>query len=71
MAKTTPVITYKEIICKAIAHFEFEIKEMEQKCAGKTQDPIVKQILDSFIAERKPKLEALKEMYRLETGTEY
>lgn len=71
MAKTPPVITYKEILCKAIAHFEFEIKEMEQKCASKTKDPIVKQILDSFISERKPKLEALKEMYRLETGTEY
>lgn len=71
MAKPTPIITYKEILCRAIRNIEGEIEEMQKRCEGKTGDATIKEILDSYIAERTPKIEALKEMYRIETGTEY
>lgn len=71
MKRTTPIITYKEILCKAIRCMELEIEEMQGKCCGKTDDAIVKQMLDSVVAENTPKIQALKDIYRIETGTEY
>ena len=71
MAKTTPVITHVEILCCAIRHLERELEEMENRCYGKTDDAMVKAMLDSCIAERTTKIQALKDLYRIETGTEY
>ena len=69
--KNTPIITHKEIICRAIRSIEEEIETMQKRCEGKTSDPFVKQLLVTYVSERTPKLDALKTMYYYETGTEY
>jgi hypothetical protein len=67
-AKVTPVITHVEILCRAIRNIEDESKS-QQKTMGNI--PECKAMLDAFNEERRQKLVALKEMYRIETGTNY
>ena len=67
-AKVIPVITYVEILCRAIRNIEDEIKR-QQDIWGNI--PECKAMLDAFNEERHQKLVALKEMYRIETGTNY
>ena len=71
MAKNNERITHTQILCYAIRCIEDEIDEMKKRCAGRMEEPMVKQICDDYIAQRTPKLDALKEMYRIETGVEY
>lgn len=68
---TGPIITYTEILHRAISHIETEIETMQKRCEGRTDEPMVKSLLDDYIGERSPKLAALKDMYRIETGNEY
>ena len=68
MKKTTPVITHTQTLCYAIQHLENGIDEMKKRCEGKPNgEEFIKMHLDQF----GPQLEALKEMYRIETGVEY
>lgn len=69
--KTTPIITHTEILARAIRSIEEEIDSMKKRCEGRMEEALVKEICDGYTAERLPKLEALKEMYRFETGKEY
>lgn len=68
MAKNKPIITHTKTLCYAILHLQNEIKAMEERCEGK---PGGEEFLEHFVAQFAPELEALKEMYRIETGVEY
>ena len=68
MKKATPIITHTEILCYAIRNIEAEIEDMRQRCEGK---PGAEEFLASTTERLTPKLEALREMYRMETGVEY
>ena len=67
--KRTPIITYTEILARAISSFEAEIEEWRCKCANFPQEQ-----RDAMIAaatkEPTEKLEALKVLYRIETGSD-
>lgn len=67
-AKAIPVITYTEILCRAIRNIEDEIKSQEAQMRG---IPECEAFLNAFVNERRTKLEALTAMYRIETGTNY
>lgn len=65
---TTPSITHTEVICYAIRAIQAEINDWHTKCRGREDfEEMVKQTT----AHLTLKLEALKQMYRLETGEEY
>ena len=65
--KTTPIITYTEILTRAIRSIEDEVEELRVKCSG-----LPKEHRDAMltVATKEPmaKLEALKTLYRIETG---
>lgn len=66
--KTTPIITHVEILCHAIHNIENEIRNQKAYMDG---IPECEAMLRAYVDERTPKLEALKQMYRIETGTDY
>lgn len=70
MARKTvkPVITHTEILCRAIRNIEDEIRTQTNYMGG---IPECEALLQDYINEHTPKLDALKEMYRIETGTDY
>lgn len=68
MKKNTPIITHTEILCLAIRSIQKEINEMTAYLEGIESKA---EYLAFFLAERTPKLDALKELYRIETGSEY
>lgn len=68
--KTTPIITHTEIYARAIRTIEAEIDEWRRRCAGFPQEER-DAMFTASTAELQIKLAALKEMYRIETGTEY
>lgn len=65
---TTPRITHTETICYAIRAIEAEIADWHTRCQGRED---FEQMMEQATAHLKLKLEALQEMYRLETGHEY
>ena len=72
--KEKPVITHTEIICLAIQSLSRKIHESDERvdlCDNITSREIAAEIRDMEQAILKPKLEALKEMYRIETGTNF
>lgn len=73
--KPEPVITHTEILCCAIRHLESELKDIEcrgERLAERTGN---KEMADGIVAALSepllPKLDALKKMYHIETGTDY
>ena len=68
MKKTAPIITHTEILCYAIRCLQKEIDDMTAYLEGVESKA---EYLDFFLAERTPKLDALKELYRIETGSDY
>ncbi len=66
--KPTPAITHTETLCLALRCLERDIDDMRKRCEGV---PGAESVLQHFIDQRSPKLEALKAMYRIETGTEF
>lgn len=68
MKKNSPIITHTEIICYAILHLQSVIKDRVAYLDG---IPGSETFLETFLAQHMPKLEALKELYRIETGTDY
>ena len=68
MKKTAPIITHVEILSRAIRSIEEEIRNQEELLGD---NPGFRDMLAAYIAEREPKLTALKEMYRIETGNDY
>lgn len=74
MAKNEPILTHTEILCLAIRSLESEIEDIKRKGENlghrinkETADGITKTLMEPLT----PKLEALKQMYRIETGTDY
>ena len=63
--KTTPIITHTEILIRAIRSIEDEIEEWHTKSGNIPQELITK-----ATEEPRAKLEALKALYRIETGTD-
>ena len=75
MAKDTmPIITHTEIICLAIQSLARKIHECDERvdlCDNITAREIAAEMRDREQAVLKPKMAALKEMYRFETGKEF
>lgn len=63
--KTTPIITHTEILARAIRTLEDEIAEWNNKSDNFPQELIAK-----ATEEPRAKLEALKTLYRIETGAD-
>ena len=69
-----PVITHVEVICLAIQALSRKIHESDERvdlCDNITSREIAAEMRDAEQAILKPKMEALKEMYRIETGTNF
>lgn len=73
--KNEPVLTHTEILCFAIRHLEEEIADIERRGENIAEQTgnieMARGIADALIAPIIPKLDALKQMYRIETGTDY
>ena len=70
MAKKTPIITHTEIITRAIQSYEAEIDEWRDRCKGFPQDQ-ADSYFEAATKDLREKLDALKIMYRMETGTDF
>ena len=66
--KTTPVITHTEILCLALRCLEHDIDKVREQIKGL---PGAEAMLQYTIDEKAPKMEALRTLYRIETGTDY
>ena len=73
--KPEPIITHTEILCFAIRHLKSELKDIECRGESLAEKTGNKEMTDGIVAALTapitPKLEALLEMYRIETGTDY
>ena len=68
--KNTPIITHTEILNRAIRDIEGEISGWAIRCEAlppRQREEMFSKSTETLMT----KLEALKEMYRIETGTEY
>lgn len=65
-----PTITHVEIYSRAIRNILDEIKTWEDRCEGFPQEQ-KDDMVSRSTAHLRPKLDALKEMYRFESGSEY
>ena len=66
--KSTPIITHTKILALAIRCLESDLDELKERYKGK---PGAEEFLQIHIDQYTPELVALKEMYRIETGTDY
>lgn len=66
----SPIITYTEILARAIGSVDNEIDEWRQRCANLPQAQ-ADSIFSASTKELKDKLEALKNLYFFETGKKY
>ena len=66
IVKANPVITNAEILNRAITHINLEIQGWREKCEG-----LPSVYFDKATEELFRKKDALKTMYRYETGVEY
>lgn len=72
--KNTPTITHTEILCLAIqsaARKLHEYDEMVDKCDNSAAREIAATARDHNAAIWGPKLAALKDLYKIETGTDF
>lgn len=68
--KSTPIITHTEILNRAIGSITAEIADWYTKCESLPQ-PIRDETIQKATEPLQEKLDALKELYRIETGTDY
>ena len=68
--KTIPIITHTEILSRAIRSIEEEIAYWHSKCEAFPQEQRDKLFAASTM-DLTEKLEALKNLYRIETGAEW
>lgn len=74
MPKSKPVITHTEILClaiQAVSRKLHEYDEMVDNCDTAAGAEMAASLRDANRDIYKPKLEALKELYRIETGTNF
>lgn len=73
--KPEPILTHTEILCFAIHHLNAEIEDIKRKGENLAKRTGNKDMADGITAALiepiTAKLEALLEMYRIETGTDY
>lgn len=72
--KNEPIITHTEILClaiQAVSHKMHEYDEMVDKSDTLAAKEMAAYLRDSHAAIYAPKLAALKELYRIETGTKF
>lgn len=68
MSKNKPIMNHTKIIAYAILYAQGELDAMRSKCAA---TPGSEGLLKMFEAQWEPELEALKTLYKIETGVEY
>lgn len=68
--KTTPIITHTEILSRAIKSIEKDIEERLALCEGLPED-IRAEMFNKSTKELREKLETMKTLYRIETGSEW
>ena len=68
--KTKPVITHTEILSRAIQSINAEIDEWQGRCKGLSKEQ-ADAYFEATTKELREKLDALKTMYRIETGTDF
>ncbi len=68
--KTNPIITHTEILNRAIHDIEGEIESWQLRCEGLPED-LREKMFDSSTKELRAKLDAMKTLYSIETGTDY
>lgn len=66
--RKTPIITHTEILSRAIRSIEQEIEEWKARCE---KLPDGAQMFEAATAGLSAKLDALKDLYRIETGNDY
>lgn len=72
--KTTPFITHTEILClaiQAVSRKLHEYDEMVDSCGNIADREMAAELRDQHAAIYAPKLEALKSLYKIETGTDF
>lgn len=74
--KNTPIITHTEILCLAIDSLQAQLREWDIKArkaasVGREAQEMVAAMREQDLARLAPKLEALKSMYKMETGADY
>ena len=62
------MITYTEILSRAIRQMQEELENWEDRMAGK---PGMEEYIEAKREELCPKIEAAKTLYKIETGTDY
>lgn len=68
--KTTPIITHTEILARAIRSVESEIEGRKHLC--ESLPPAQREAMFKVSTEElRGKIDTLKQMYLIETGTEY
>lgn len=67
--KTKPIITHTEILARAMRSIAGEIQEWHGKCAAFPEEQREK-MFAAATEELRAKMEALKTLYCIETGTE-
>lgn len=68
--KATPIITYTEILSRAIRSIEVDIEERMALCEGLPKD-IQAEMFNKSTVELRAKLETLKTLYSIETGADF
>jgi hypothetical protein len=68
--KSAPVITYTEILNRAINSIQAEVEDWRSKCESFPKDQ-AEALFTQATAELVSKLEALKQLYAIETGADY
>ena len=66
--KQESMITYTEILSRAIRQMQEELESWETRMAGK---PGMEEYIEAKRDELCPKIEAAKTLYKIETGTDY
>ena len=69
--KATPIITQTEILSRAISSIKAEIEEWQERTKIFRDERLAESYVDAGTKELREKLDALKTLYRIETGIDY
>ena len=69
--KAEPVITYTEILCRAIRSVELELSKYHANMNALPADHPLRNDISNMMMPLQKKLNAMKQLYEIETGVEY
>lgn len=69
--KATPIITQTEILSRAISSIKAEIEEWQEHAKSFRDERLAESYVEAGTKELREKLDALKTLYRIETGIDY